>query len=246
MPLVVLPATIPDIRAIYDVYFAAFKGHLILDVLFPSGVTPEFREAHTAHTLEWWKQTTLQHTFKCVDTETSEIVGMATWEVFWKERSKEEWKAPCGVEWLEGKERERAEEILRPLWLAKERLWEGRPFVYCQILAVHPNHQRRGVGKLLMQWGLQTADQLHVPIYLESSHSGLRMYESLGFRTLTCETVVHKPAVTHEKEDITVPLMARLPGSHKDRLTYEEWRELGFPPDYARPSARAGKTWGWF
>jgi hypothetical protein len=51
MGLVVLPALIPDIEKVYDVYFSAFAGEemaeIILKVLFPGGITPEFRKGNS-------------------------------------------------------------------------------------------------------------------------------------------------------------------------------------------------------
>lgn len=129
MPFVVLPGLLPDIPKIYDVYFAAFDGQPILDALFPAGYKgEEFRTGHTAHTIEWWKTASMQHTIKCLDTDTGDIVGMATYDVYWKERSYEEWKSP-EVTWLEGKEKEKCEALLKPLWEKKEKLWEGRRHV---------------------------------------------------------------------------------------------------------------------
>ena len=128
MGLAVLPALIPDITKTYDAYFAAFKGEVILDILFPIGITDAFREGHTAHTRDYWGKSDVQYTLKCVDTATGEIVGMALWDVYLRERPESEWKNP-GVTWLEGKEKERAEALLNPLWEKKEKLWGGRRHV---------------------------------------------------------------------------------------------------------------------
>jgi hypothetical protein len=136
MGLVVLPALVPDIPKVYDTYFAAFKGELILDVLFPGGITDDFRECHSAVTLSYWHKSELQHTLKCVDTDTGEIVGMALWDVYLQERSEEERKEPAIV-WLEGQERERAEKLLSPLWETKEKLWGGRKHV-CKRRRISP------------------------------------------------------------------------------------------------------------
>lgn len=128
MTLLALPATISDISSIFDVYFSAFKNEVILPIIFPAGITPEFRKAHTEHTLQWWHTATQQFFFKCIDTETDEVVGMAIWDVFWKERSEDERRVP-GVDWLSGKEKERAEAFLRPFWERKEKLLGGNKFV---------------------------------------------------------------------------------------------------------------------
>ncbi|KAM3502202.1 hypothetical protein MY11210_009140 [Beauveria gryllotalpidicola] len=58
MSQVVLPALIPDIPRIYQIYFDAFRadkmGALMLQVLFPVIVDQEFIKAHAAGTLSYW------------------------------------------------------------------------------------------------------------------------------------------------------------------------------------------------
>ncbi|KAH5277402.1 hypothetical protein HBI72_028520 [Parastagonospora nodorum] len=56
MGFVVLPALVPDISAVYDVYFAAFKDNAVSKALFPSATASdmtnpesEFRKAHWSH-----------------------------------------------------------------------------------------------------------------------------------------------------------------------------------------------------
>lgn len=121
MGFVVLPASIPDIRKVYDAYFAAFEDSFITKVLFPWDVkNEEFRNGHTAHTLEYWHKDNIQYTCKCVDTETDEIVGMGLWDVHWKERTGTP-ETPA-VDWLQGEQKQRAEDLIVPLWEAKEEL----------------------------------------------------------------------------------------------------------------------------
>lgn len=131
MTLIVLPATITDIAAVYAVYFDAFADQPILPILFPSGTsTPEFRSAHASATATWWANpaAAMQHTFKCVDTSTGEIVGMAIWDVWWRGRTAEERKK-LEIPWLQGKDRERAEEFLSGFWERRERNIGGKKHV---------------------------------------------------------------------------------------------------------------------
>jgi hypothetical protein len=141
MGYIILPALVPDIQRVYELYFAAFDndemGRLMTKILFPSGITDEFRKAHTTSTLEWWNHCTYQYTVKCVDTETGDIVGMALGDIFFKERPKEERQNP-GCLWLQGKERERADSILNPLWEAKEQVLGGMPHL-CTCCAPRRN-----------------------------------------------------------------------------------------------------------
>ncbi|KAI1945161.1 hypothetical protein LOZ57_004459 [Ophidiomyces ophidiicola] len=55
---------------------------------------------------------------------------------------------------------------------------------YIAALAVDPVYQRRGIGKLLVKWGIEQARREKVPIGLEASPKGKGLYEKLGFRTV--------------------------------------------------------------
>lgn len=49
------------------------------------------------------------------------------------------------------------------------------------ILATLPNHHRRGVGALHLKWGIDEADKLGLPVYLEASEMGRPLYARWGF-----------------------------------------------------------------
>ena len=70
----------------------------------------------------------MQHMFKCVDTDTGEIVGMAIWDVWWRGRNGGERKE-IEIPWLEGKERERAEGFLSGFWRKREENVGGKRHV---------------------------------------------------------------------------------------------------------------------
>jgi len=42
-------------------------------------------------------------------------------------------------------------------------------------------HQRRGVGTLMMKWGLKIADEIDAECIVESTEQGRRLYEHFGF-----------------------------------------------------------------
>ncbi|TQN64694.1 hypothetical protein CSHISOI_10765 [Colletotrichum shisoi] len=143
MGYAILPALISDIERVYDSYFKAFNGALMgdtmLKILFPGGVgTEEFRRAHTAGTLSWWHHSNCQYTYKCVDTETGEIVGIALGDIYLKEGSEKERKNH-GVGWLEGAARERAEAVFNPLHDVREKLFGGRRYIYTHVIALYEN-----------------------------------------------------------------------------------------------------------
>ncbi|KAL5116375.1 hypothetical protein ACEQ8H_005723 [Pleosporales sp. CAS-2024a] len=185
MGFVVLPALVPDISAVYDVYFAAFKDNAVTKALFPSATAADmtdsgsaFRKAHTAHTQQYWPTDATQYTLKCVDSQTGQIVGMALWDIY---LTTSQWRRG-DISWLSGHQREHAEALISPLWHAREKLWLHQKYIYCHVVAVYPHHQRKGIGKLLMEFGMRVARQVSLPIYIESSPQAITLYEKLGCR----------------------------------------------------------------
>lgn len=142
MGFIVLPASIADIREVYDVYFTTFEGELVTEILFPWDVRDEtFRQGHEKHTLEYWHKDANQYTYKCIDTDTGAIVGMALFDVFWKELEAEKRKLPP-VDWLQGEQKQRAEGFIRPFWQRKEEVIAGKAHVceYIQIVGYEPEN----------------------------------------------------------------------------------------------------------
>ena len=144
---------------------------------------------------------------------------MALWDVY---------ITPSGwtrgeIGWLQGKERERAEALIGPLWNAREKMWSNERYLYCHVVAVHPDFQCRGIGKLLVEYGMKIASQANLPIYVESSRDAIRLYEKLGFRWLK-ERPVHKsfdlcPRNTNgDQGDHEIPLLVWIPGGEKRLL----------------------------
>ncbi|KAL1304867.1 hypothetical protein AAFC00_003791 [Neodothiora populina] len=60
----------------------------------------------------------------------------------------------------------------------------GNPHAHLQVLAVDPDHHRRGVGAMCLDWGFVEADRLGIPVYLESSRLGRPLYLHKGFQEL--------------------------------------------------------------
>ncbi|KAH0835270.1 hypothetical protein AYO21_10695 [Fonsecaea monophora] len=230
MGVVLLPALIPDIEKVYDVYFAAFKNEpmaeIMLGVLFPGGITPEFRKEHTKATLDWWHKSDSQYTGKVVDLETGEIIGMLLADIFLKERSDEE-RQWMGIPWLEGPERERAEAITRPLWEMREKLFGGRKYIYVHVIGITPSFQGLKAGAAMIDWGIKVAEAADLPIYVEASPSTWVLYTRYGFERIE-EKVIHSKELTQTEEDIDVPLMVRMPPCAKG-MGFEEWRAKGYP-----------------
>ncbi|KAL2131960.1 hypothetical protein VTI74DRAFT_4415 [Chaetomium olivicolor] len=228
---VVLPALIPDIRKVYNAYFASFgnerMGSIMLDILFPGGIdSEEFRAAHAAGTLDWWHKSDTQYTYKVVDMDTGEISGMGLVDIYIKPRTEEERKNG-GVPWLTGEQRERAEKVLNPLWEVREKLFGGQPYIYAHVIGVSPEHQGKQAGAAMVKFGIDLCNRTGLPLYFEASPTSVGLYEKFGYERLN-ETIVHKAELLGTEEDITVPLMVRMPKS-AGGMSFYEWKEKGYP-----------------
>ncbi|CAN9301880.1 unnamed protein product [Alternaria alternata] len=173
MGFVILPALVPDISAVYDVYFAAFKDNALTRALFPSATEKDLTDANS------------------------------------------EFRGEIG--WLEGKERERAEALVKPLWDTREKLWLNERYIYCHVMAVHPDYQRKGIGELLFKRGITIAQQTGLPMYIESSKEGVKLYERMGSRKLK-EKLVKSNETNDAGENEECPLYVWLPEGGEKRL----------------------------
>lgn len=64
-------------------------------------------------------------------------------------------------------------------------------------MGVHPSHRHRGVGSLLMTWGIKVAQESNLESFIEASESGRMLYEKFGYRMLmkiTVSAAKHNPS----------------------------------------------------
>lgn len=80
----------------------------------------------------------------------------------------------------------------------------GKRHLFLGEMVVHPDFQRRGYGKILMQWGIEKAKQQRWAITAFASAPGRRLYESFGMR----EIGSFRTQVEGEDEYIDNPILA--------------------------------------
>ncbi|KAJ5391623.1 N-acetyltransferase [Penicillium cosmopolitanum] len=67
---------------------------------------------------------------------------------------------------------------------AQAQIWDDpRGYYFCNIVAVSPEAQGKGIGKLLFETVIKRADQEGIKCYLESSKNvpNVQIYEGMGF-----------------------------------------------------------------
>ncbi|KAL1608293.1 hypothetical protein SLS60_003233 [Paraconiothyrium brasiliense] len=126
---------------------------------------------------------------KCVDKSTGEIIGGARWryakpkEEGARERTWEEVEAGFTIpEPYEESNPELLRNLHHLLNTNKREILGNRSYYTLVTCVVLPQHERRGAGSMLVQWGCERADEAGVEAYLEASLVGAPMYERLGFK----------------------------------------------------------------
>lgn len=75
--------------------------------------------------------------------------------------------------------------VLTPLRKAQDEIMgSSAPYLKLDSLATHPEHHRRGAGKILLDWGVGKADAEGWRTYLDATPVGLKSYERFGFRVV--------------------------------------------------------------
>ncbi|KAJ6789075.1 hypothetical protein PWT90_00377 [Aphanocladium album] len=120
------------------------------------------------------------------EQDEGHIVGYALWFRPLEESEEEEQGPPNKKPPVAGLDQE-AVATLRGIMAQEERDAFGdkgaRDVWTLDSLGVDPKQQRRGIGKMLVNWGVEKAQEQQRDCYLVSTPSGLRLYESAGFET---------------------------------------------------------------
>ncbi|KAI7530586.1 hypothetical protein KC331_g14583 [Hortaea werneckii] len=187
MTISILPLQPADIPAFVRLELEAFRPHPRIPMLWPRGYTPDLY-AYYEDSKTQSLQKEASRIAKAVDDETGEIVAVAQWTFalegndegnkisqFTSEQPPANW--PEGGNW----ELRRFFKIEWEEWRAE--MMGEKPYIQLNVLVTHPKHERRGAATQLVRWGCEQADKLGVAMCLESTPTGLKLYERFGFRT---------------------------------------------------------------
>jgi GNAT superfamily N-acetyltransferase len=184
MVLKVVPATEQDALDWARIYYPAFSPYP-LSVLWKSPPSEESTRAF-AKALASGLSKPGSYTFKCIDIDLdNKLIAVAKWSVYEKPRTPKEVESTfvlrdTGVE----ENREARAAFMQGIWRSRRETMGGQPHVILESLICDPAHHRRGAGRLLVQWGLDKADELGVPAYLEGSIAGVKLYKSVGYEVV--------------------------------------------------------------
>jgi len=64
------------------------------------------------------------------------------------------------------------------------------PCLHCHLIVVDPEAQSKGVGRVLIEWAKEVAQEADLPIYLESNLEATGFYEKVGLSRLTQDVMI--------------------------------------------------------
>lgn len=198
-------ATLDDVLALTELWFAAFKDDAGIRRLWPD--TPGVRK--------WWDDANrsdilnkpFQRYVKVIDPGSADaggrarIAAYAKWDLSMPEgrgRRYPPWHGDmpgqlCDV-FMQREEDERRRvmgdqkhycESSEPSALSSDYVLllgaSANPLLDLDTLVTHPDYQWRGAGSMLLEWGCSVADENGVGAYVDASKAGAPLYQRFGF-----------------------------------------------------------------
>ncbi|RDW75939.1 hypothetical protein BP5796_06760 [Coleophoma crateriformis] len=200
-------ATRDEIPQVAVVVEEAFKDNEIFRYMTPTA-TPDQNYAWRRGMFEDEWTLPGRKLFVAVHNDTKQIVGAARW-YFPYTLTEEENKAGVGIDVLEGPEppgciKELYQDFFTRLFAYRRKYTDHNDTYVLDILAIHPDHQRKGLGSLLIRNVLAQVDREGRRAYLEASAAGKGLYLKLGWEEIDEMHVDVRPYGGHgvEKEKI--------------------------------------------
>ncbi|KAL5339531.1 acyl-CoA N-acyltransferase [Aspergillus crustosus] len=194
MGLLIRRATPSDAPTMATINIEAFRGAPFISNAFPN-IPDEI--VHPLKQRRYLKKMAhpLTHVIVAEDEESGEVVGCSRWVIPSDEAGKSAKEllsaatagekgdgAEVQLELPEGTNLEIYEGFFVTL---KEKADEylQTDDVVLEFLATAPEHQGKGIGKALVRWGTDQADQQQRRIYVEATEQGLPVYAKSGWNS---------------------------------------------------------------
>ncbi|KAK2003093.1 acetyltransferase [Colletotrichum falcatum] len=178
--LILQPATLEDVPALTEVWFAAFAHDSVITRLWPD--TPRVRA--------WWDEANrgdmlgkpFQRFVKVVDPGSTDargrpkVAAWAKWDTSMPARRGRRYPP-----WCEDMPAQVCDTFFNKEEKERRRVMGEEEHYYLDTLVTHPDYQRRGAGSMLLKWGCELVDEGEVGAYVDASKAGKELYERFGF-----------------------------------------------------------------
>ncbi|KAF7503835.1 hypothetical protein GJ744_003225 [Endocarpon pusillum] len=182
MPLKLLTAEPGDIPRIVQLEEEAFADSPLTPILFPDGKSQDIQDAYVENLLQQWQDNSASRTIKVIDTDLNDkIIAFARWYIFIGDDVRFIKMDPDERHNILGSNEAAGNEFFGGLLKIRARIMGRNPHCFLSTLCTDPQHQRRGAGTMLIQWGCDIAQKHGVPSFLEATPAGLSVYQRCGF-----------------------------------------------------------------
>ncbi|PYH69377.1 GNAT family N-acetyltransferase [Aspergillus vadensis CBS 113365] len=193
--LQLLPVTEADLSSMVDLWYDTF-GDPINRRLYPDtpGARSWLEDYHRASL-----QSPDQHYLKVVTESTgstSPLVAFVKWDL--NTTSPGHHFPPRHVDF----DQVFCDTFFGGLDQARQTMMGSRPHYYLDALITHPDYRRQGAASMLIQWGCDRADQDGIPIWVDSSQEGARIYQRFGFRDVSVSGVTPTGAMSMLRDPV--------------------------------------------
>ncbi|KAK5124470.1 hypothetical protein LTR85_001687 [Meristemomyces frigidus] len=187
------PLQIDDLEEFTRLYWAAFEpldADMVMPMIYPGGLQHDLMERLKKRVLQETDGKLSDFCFCARDLQSGEMVAVAWWalvehpaknqqeiDTVWEQAN----KARNGGAPVAEMNSALGEAFLRAAVYAEYNMIRGQPYMSLRLLATHPAHHRRGAGSLLLRQGLEKADRLNLPVYLDAGVNGRPLYLRHGF-----------------------------------------------------------------
>ncbi|KAB5547359.1 acetyltransferas-like protein [Coniochaeta sp. 2T2.1] len=182
MALTLRPATPSDIPSLVSIFFDGFASHPPTQRIFPAGTAPA-----EAYWLDGFSSDIKDPKVYLVVVEDASttphptVVGFAKWSRHPATEKPPFFSPLADDNWPVNGDRAMARSFFGTLHDKHEKIMGGREHWYLELIATRTGWQRRGLGGMLVRWGLERADAEGWEAYLDATPEGRGLYERLGF-----------------------------------------------------------------
>jgi ribosomal protein S18 acetylase RimI-like enzyme len=195
MSLTLRPATETDVSAMLDVYFSAFAGTPFSERCFPD-TSPQVREYWSA----WIKKSLINphaYVFVVVDSghsvaraDMDKVIAWVRWVSFASQTVADDTTGQTNTaltpinksNYPKDGDPEFAAMFFGTMRDAHLDIMGMKPHWFLSMIATRKEYQGRGAARLMMQWGVDRADDDGFEAYVNSSPEGRPVYEKFGFK----------------------------------------------------------------
>ncbi|KAL4807455.1 acyl-CoA N-acyltransferase [Aspergillus unguis] len=178
------PAVANDAPRLTEIYFAAFTNVLSQRITPDTGDVREFQTAAFKKDIENAQNGKGMHFTKAVDKD-GVIAGFSSWKVY-EGLTEDEGT----IQWPASSDAELCTSFFGGMNTERKKIIGDQPHYELSMLAVDPAFGRRGLGGMLLKWGLDRADEKQVPTFISSSPEGRGLYEKNGAQALHTYEVI--------------------------------------------------------